>query len=73
MQQLKNQKYNDSMKEIVEIVTVGRVNGRENSLKSTIPKKIVNEVDFKKGDQIIRKYKENDDGEYTLTVKKLDL
>ena len=60
------------MKEIVDIVTVGsRVNGRENSLKSTISKKIVNEVGFKKDDQIVWKYKEDDDGEYTLTVKKI--
>ena len=61
------------MNEIIEIVKAGQGNKHENTIKCTIPLKIVKEIGLERGDQLVWKYKENDDGEYTLTVKKLDL
>lgn len=61
------------MKEIKEIVKIGYNNGKDSSIKATIPAVIANKLNLKAKDNVCWILKEDDEGNFNLTFKKIEI
>ena len=61
------------MKEIKEIVKVGYNNGKDSSIKATIPAVIANKLNLKAKDNVCWILKEDNEGNSNLTLKKIEV